>query len=132
MDKHGFVRSKSLLSGQSLEGTKYLPVDVRAIGLKLVAIRRNTFINEATRNNEDYTDWLSPELMLCKESSHNFFRKAFKICQVVVPSPHLIWQIFDFFLLKVGKFLIYPLTLIIPADYLSWLPLGSLCVETWI
>ena len=48
VDKHGFVRSKSLLSGQSLEGTKYLPVDVRAIGLKLVAIRRNTFINAGT------------------------------------------------------------------------------------
>ena len=36
-------------------------MDVRAIVLKLVAMRRNTFINAATRNNEDYTDWLSPE-----------------------------------------------------------------------
>ena len=67
MDKLGFVQKQIpafwpiLTDILNLEGTKYLPVDVRAIVLKLVAMRRNTFINAATRNNEDYTDWLSPE-----------------------------------------------------------------------
>ena len=144
VDKLGFVQKQIsafwpiLTDILNLEGIKYLPVDVRAIVLKLVAIRRNTFINAATRSNADYTDWLSPEaedptqfypeflifcypkrytvscqkdsatkkdfsygvfsigcccnlnitygfeLMLCKESAHNFFRKTVKICQVLL------------------------------------------------
>ena len=67
VDKLGFVQKQIsafwpiLTDILNLEGIKYLPVDVRAIVLKLVAIRRNTFINAATRSNADYTDWLSPE-----------------------------------------------------------------------
>ena len=44
-----------------IEGSKYLPVDIRNIVLKLIEIRRFTFINAAERNNDDYKDWLSPD-----------------------------------------------------------------------
>ena len=43
-----------------LEGSKYLPVDVRQIVLKLIEIRKNIFLNATDRNDDDYEDWLSP------------------------------------------------------------------------
>ena len=44
-----------------LEGTKYLPASIAAIVLKLILIRKNTFINATARNNDDYIDWPSPQ-----------------------------------------------------------------------
>ena len=44
-----------------LEGTRYLPDDVRSIVLKLTEIRRNTFRNSTERQDTDYVDWNSPE-----------------------------------------------------------------------
>ena len=44
-----------------LEGRKYLPPDVCRIVVKIIQIRRNTFRNAAARNDNDYTDWQSPE-----------------------------------------------------------------------
>ena len=43
-----------------LEGTKYLPTDIKCIVLKLIDIRKNTFLTAATRNDDDYWDWPSP------------------------------------------------------------------------
>ena len=44
-----------------LEGTKYLPPDVKCIVLKLIDIRKTTFLSAATRNDDDYTNWPSPD-----------------------------------------------------------------------
>ena len=52
-----------------LEGKKYLPADVCQIVLKLIEIRRNTFLNAATRQDHDYTDWPSRD----EEHSTQFY-----------------------------------------------------------
>ena len=43
-----------------LEGTKYLPTDIKCIVLKLIDIRKNTFLTAAPWNDDDYWDWPSP------------------------------------------------------------------------
>ena len=45
----------------NLEHTVYLPEDVSRIILKLIEIRKSTFINAATRSTEDYIDWEDPD-----------------------------------------------------------------------
>ena len=66
-DKLGFMQNElpafwpMMTNILDIEGSKYLPVDVKNIVIKLIEIRRNTFINAVERNNDDYKDWLSPE-----------------------------------------------------------------------
>ena len=46
----------------NLENSKFLPDDVSSIIIKLIEIRRNTFLNAATRTEDDYIGWEDPEL----------------------------------------------------------------------
>jgi hypothetical protein len=52
----------NLLEILNLENSKYLPLDVSSIIVKLVEIRRSTFLNAAVRTEEDYIVWEDPEL----------------------------------------------------------------------
>lgn len=51
----------NLVAIMNLEKSNYLPADVANIVLKLISIRRNTFLNSAVRSNEDYILWENPE-----------------------------------------------------------------------
>ena len=51
----------NLVAIMNLEKSNYLPADVANIVLKLISIRRNTFVNSAVRSNEDYILWENTE-----------------------------------------------------------------------
>ena len=52
----------NLIDILNVENSKYLPVDVASIIIKLIEIRRNTFLNAAVRSEDDYVDWEDPDM----------------------------------------------------------------------
>lgn len=51
----------NLIDILNLEKTSYLPEDVSNIILKLIDIRKNTFLTAAVRSSDDYVDWEDKE-----------------------------------------------------------------------
>ena len=47
---------------QKMAEESYLPVDVASIIIKLIEIRKNTFLNAAVRTEDDYVDWEDPDM----------------------------------------------------------------------
>jgi hypothetical protein len=52
----------NLLEILNLENSMFLPDDVFSIIIKLIEIRRNTFLNAATRTEDEYIGWEDTEL----------------------------------------------------------------------
>ena len=47
----------NLIDILNLENANYLPGDVSSIILKMIQIRRTTFLHSATRSSDDYIEW---------------------------------------------------------------------------
>ena len=52
----------NLIDILNLENANYLPGDVSSIILKMIQIRRTTFLHSATRSSDDYIEWEDPEI----------------------------------------------------------------------
>ena len=50
----------NMLDILNLEKKNFLPADISSIFLKLIQIRKNTFVNAAERSSDDYVDWEDP------------------------------------------------------------------------
>ena len=51
----------NLINILNLENSDYLPEDISGIILKLIDIRKNTFLTAAERSEDDYVEWEDPE-----------------------------------------------------------------------